>query len=98
MSETQLDLFDWRPPAEILPFPLNRSHGATAGTAKAIIDLEKPARTGRLNSIRAQTRKRYEPLFGKERAERIADDLLRQIKVQITYREYDRGLRRPDEA
>lgn len=97
MSE-QMDLLMWRPPAEIIAFPLHRSHGATAGTAKAIIDLEKPARTGRLNSIRSQTRKCMEPVFGRERAEKIADALLRQIKVQITYREYDRGMRRPDEA
>lgn len=98
MSNNQLDLFDWKPPAEVVPFPMARSHGLTAGAAKAIIDLEKPARTGRLNSIRAQTRKRLEPLFGKDRADRMADDLVRGIKLQITYREIDRGIRRPDEA
>lgn len=98
MSKDQLDLFDWKPPAEIVPFPLHRSHGATAGAAKAIIDMEKPARTGRLNSIRAQTRKRMEPIFGKERAEKIADDLVSRIRIQIIYREFDRGMRKPDEA
>ncbi|SCB16596.1 hypothetical protein [Rhizobium hainanense] len=98
MTEEQLDLLSWKPPAEIVPFPLHRSHGATAGAAKAIIDLDKPARTGRLNSIRVQTRKQMELIFGKERAEKIADDLISRIKTQIRYREIDRGVRRPDQA
>lgn len=97
MSE-QLDLLSWRPPAEIIPFPVSRAHGLTAGTAKQIINMDKPARTGRLNSIRNQTRKRFELIFGKEQAEQIADDLINRIKIQIKYREVDRGLRRPDEA
>ncbi len=97
MSDNQLDLFNWKPRAEILPFPLHRSHGATAGAAKRIIDMATPARTGKLNSIRAQTRKHMELVFGRERAEKIADDLVDRIKTQILYREYDRGVRKPDE-
>lgn len=86
MSE-QLSLLDWRPPAELLPYPSHRSHGATAGVAKVIMDLDKPKRTGRLNSLRAQTRKRMEPLFGAERADKIADDLITVIRAQIAHRE-----------
>jgi hypothetical protein len=99
MSEIQLDLLSWRPPAEIIAFPAHRSHGCTASIAKTIIDLDKPARSGKLNSLRAQTRKRLEPLFGKDRAERMADDLVRQVRLQIQYREHDRGMHRhgPDD-
>lgn len=97
MSHEQLDLLSWKPPAEIIPFPLHRSHGATAGTAKNIIDLDKPARTGKLNSIRAQTRKRMTALFGSDIAEKMANALINRIKLQITYREFERGTRRPDE-
>jgi hypothetical protein len=70
----------------------------TAGTAKAIIDLDKPSRTGKLNSIRSQTRKAMTPLFGKERAEAIADDLVRCIRAQISYREAERGIRKPHDV
>lgn len=81
----QLSLLDWRPPAEILPFPSHRSHGMTVCVARNIMNLETAKRTGRLNSLRAQTRKRMEPLFGDERADKIADDLLRMIRIQIAY-------------
>ncbi|PDT80049.1 hypothetical protein CO676_29830 [Sinorhizobium sp. BJ1] len=87
MTEQQLSLLDWRPPADLLPFPVHRSHGATAVVARAIFALDKPKRTGRLNSLRTQTRKRMEPLFGEARAEKIADDLIRVIRAQIAHRE-----------
>ena len=84
MSE-QLSLLDWRPPAEILPFPLHRSHGATIAVARSIVNLETAKRSGRLNSLRAQTRKRLEPLIGLERADKAADDLVRMIKIAFVY-------------
>ncbi|NTJ63517.1 hypothetical protein G6M50_38205 [Agrobacterium rhizogenes] len=98
MTEKQLDLLDWRAPAEVIPFPMARSHGLTAGIAKQIMHLDKPTRTGKLNSIRARTRKQMEPLFGAVRAEKIADDLVTRIKIQIRFREIDRGSIRPDKA
>lgn len=94
----QLSLLDWRCPAEILPFPSHRSHGATAGVARAIMDLETAKRTGKLNSIRAQTRKRMEPLFGAEQAEKIADNLVRAIRLQIMYREVSRTSVHPEQT
>ena len=96
--DEQLSLLDWRRPAEILPFPSHRSHGATAGVARAIMNLETAKRTGRLNSIRAQTRKRMEPLFGAEQAEKIADDLVRAIRIQIMYREVSRTSAHPEQT
>lgn len=84
MSE-QLSLLDWRPPAEVLPFPLHRSHGATIAVARSIVNMETAKRSGRLNSIRAQTRKRLEPLIGAERADQVADDLVRVIKIGFAY-------------
>lgn len=84
MSE-QLSLLDWKPPAEVLPFPSHRSHGATAMVARAIADMETAKRTGRLNSLRAQTRKRMEPIFGTETAERAADDLVRMVRIHLAY-------------
>lgn len=92
----QLSLLEWRPPAEIVSFPLHRAHGATAGAARAIMDLETAKRTGKLNSIRAQTRKRMETLFGAERAEKIADDLVKAIRLQIMYREVSRTSVHPE--
>ncbi|MEY9377562.1 hypothetical protein [Rhizobium leguminosarum] len=83
----QLSLLDWKSSAEVLPFPFHRSHGATAGVAKAVMRLDGPKRTGRLNSLRAQIRKRMEPLIGADRANTIADDLLRMIRIQIAYHE-----------
>ena len=96
--DEQLSLLDWKPPAEIVAFPLHRAHGATAGVARAIMDLETAKRTGRLNSIRAQTRKRMEPLFGAERAEKIADDLVKAIRLQIMYRELSRASAHPEQT
>jgi hypothetical protein len=84
MSE-QLSLLDWRPPAEIVPFPAHRSHGCTVGAARAMARLETAKRTGKMNSLRAQTRKRLEPFVGADRAEQLADDLVRMIKVQSSY-------------
>jgi hypothetical protein len=81
----QLSLLDWRLPAEILPFPLHRSHGATIAYARTIYDLDTPKRSGKLNSLRAQTRKRFEPLIGPDAAEAAADDLIRVIKVGFAY-------------
>ncbi|GLR54347.1 hypothetical protein KYK30_32040 [Shinella yambaruensis] len=81
----QLSLLDWRLPAEILPFPLHRSHGATIAVARSIVNLETAKRSGRLNSIRAQTRKRLEPLIGLDRADKAADDLVRMIKIGFAY-------------
>ncbi|MBX4909048.1 MULTISPECIES: hypothetical protein [Rhizobium] len=86
MSE-QLSLLDWKSSAEVLPFPFHRSHGATAGVARAVMRLDAPKRTARLNSLRAQTRKRMEPLFGADQAEAIADSLIRVIRIQIAYHE-----------
>lgn len=86
MSE-QLFLLDWKAPINVLPFPLHRSHGATAGVAKEIVLLDTAKRTGRLNSLRAQTRKRLAPVVGQEQADRIADDLVRMVRVQIAYRQ-----------
>lgn len=86
MSE-QLSLLDWRQPAEILPFPFHRSHGLTAHVARAIAHVETAKRTGRLNSIRAQTRKRMEPVFGADMADKIADDLVRMVRIQLAYQE-----------
>ncbi|MDP9572680.1 UNVERIFIED_ORG: hypothetical protein J2W66_003173 [Agrobacterium larrymoorei] len=83
MSE-QLSLLDW-PPAEVLPFPFHRSHGATIAVARSIVNIETAKRSGKLNSIRAQTRKRLEPLIGVEQADKAADDLIRAIKVGFAY-------------
>ncbi|MET3775033.1 hypothetical protein ABID20_000576 [Rhizobium alvei] len=84
MSE-QLSLLDWRPPAEILPFPLHRSHGATAGVARSIVSLDVPKRTGRLNTLRSQIRKRLTPLVGTDRADEAADEYLRMIRAHFNY-------------
>lgn len=84
MSE-QFSLLDWKPPAEVVPFPSHRSHGATAMVARAIADMETAKRTGRLNSLRAQTRKRMEPIFGTDTAERAADDLVRMVRIHMAY-------------
>ena len=84
MSE-QLSLLDWRPPAEILPFPLHRSHGATAGVARSIVLLDIPKRTGRLNTIRSQTRKRLAPFIGEDRADEAADAYVRMVRVHFDY-------------
>jgi hypothetical protein len=81
----QLSLLDWRPPAEILPFPLHRSHGATITYARSIVNLDTPKRSGKLNSLRAQTRKRLEPFIGPDAADVAADDLIRVIKVGFAY-------------
>ena len=84
MSE-QLSLLDWRPPADILPFPLHRSHGLTACAARALADVDTPKRTGRLNSLRAQTRRRLEPLIGADAAEDAADAYVRMIRIHFAY-------------
>ena len=84
MSE-QLSLLEWRPPAEILAFPSHRSHGATIAVARSIVNLETSKRSGRLNSLRAQTRKRLEPLLGFDAADIAADNLIRAIKVGFAY-------------
>ncbi|TKV76741.1 hypothetical protein D0C28_14330 [Rhizobium sp. AU243] len=84
MSE-QLSLLDWYPPAEILPFPFHRSHGATIAVARSIVNIETAKRSGKLNSIRSQTRKRLEPLIGFDQADKAADDLIRAIKVGFAY-------------
>lgn len=84
MSE-QLSLLDWYPPAKVLPFPFHRSHGATIAVARSIVSIETAKRSGKLNSIRSQTRKRLEPLIGIDRAEKAADDLIRAIKVGFAY-------------
>jgi hypothetical protein len=42
-------------------------------------------RSGRLNSLRAQTRKRLEPLIGLDAADKAADDLIRVIKIGFAY-------------
>lgn len=84
MSE-QFSLLDWKQPAEVVPFPSHRSHGATAMVARAIVGMETPKRTGRLNSLRAQTRKRMEPIFGSEQADMLADDLVRMVKIHLAY-------------
>jgi hypothetical protein len=84
MSE-QLSLLDWYPPAKVLPFPFHRSHGSTIAVARSIVNIETAKRSGRLNSIRAQTRKRLEPLVGFEEADKVADDLIRAIKVGFAY-------------
>lgn len=89
MSE-QLSLLEWKAPAAILPFPLHRSHGATACVARSMVSLETPKRTGRLNSLRSQTRKRLESLIGADRAEQAADDLIRMIRIQFAYCENTR--------
>jgi hypothetical protein len=84
MSE-QLSLLDWRRPAEVVPFPFHRSHGATIAVARSIVNLETAKRSGRLNSLRAQTRKRLEPLIGFDAADKAADDLVRKIKIGFEY-------------
>lgn len=84
MSE-QLSLLDWKPPAEILPFPLHRSHGATAGVARSIVLLDIPKRTGRLNTMRSQVRKRLAPLVGGDRADAAADSYVRMVRVHFGY-------------
>jgi len=84
MSE-QLSLLDWYPPAEVLPFPFHRSHGATIAVARSIVNIETAKRSGKLNSIRSQTRKRLEPFIGIDRADKAADDLIRAIKVGFAY-------------
>lgn len=89
MSE-QLSLLEWKASAVIVPFPLHRSHGATAGVARSMVNLETPKRTGRLNSLRSQTRKRLESLIGADRAEQAADDLIRMIRIQFAYCENTR--------
>lgn len=81
----QLSLLDWKPPAEVLPFPLHRSHGATIAVARSMVNLETAKRSGQLNSIRAQTRKRLEPFIGLGRADQAADDLIRMIKIGFAY-------------
>lgn len=81
----QLSLLDWKPSAEVLPFPFHRSHGATVAVARLIKDLDTPKRSGRLNGIRAATRKRLEPIVGEDRADKAADDLVRMIKVAFAY-------------
>jgi hypothetical protein len=84
MSE-QMSLLDWKPPAEVVPFPFHRSHGATIAVARSIVNLETAKRSGRLNSLRAQTRKQLEPLVGLDAADRAADDLIRVIKIGFGY-------------
>jgi hypothetical protein len=84
MSE-QLSLLDWYPPAKILAFPVHRSHGSTIALARSIVNIETAKRSGKLNSIRSQTRKRLEPLIGLDRADKAADDLIRAIKVGFAY-------------
>lgn len=84
MSE-QLSLLDWKPPGEILAFPLHRSHGATAGVARSIVYLDIPKRTGRLNTMRSQIRKRLAPLVGADRADEAADVYVRMIRVHFDY-------------
>lgn len=81
----QLSLLEWRLPAEIVPFPLHRSHGATIAYARSIVAMEIPKRSGKLNSLRAQTRKRLEPFIGPDAADAAADDLIRVIKVGFAY-------------
>lgn len=84
MSE-QLSLLDWRPKADILPFPFHRSHGLTAVAARSMVDIETPKRTGRLNSLRAQIRKRLEPLIGAHAADDAADAYVRMIRIHFAY-------------
>jgi hypothetical protein len=49
--------------------------------------LETAKRTGRMNSLRAQTRKRLAPIIGQEEADALADDLLRMVRIQIAFRQ-----------
>jgi len=84
MSE-QLSLLEWKAPAEIIVFPFHRSHGMTVCAARAIAPLDTAKRTGRLNAIRTQIRKRLTPLVGPDHADVAADDLLRMIRIQSVY-------------
>lgn len=97
MSE-QLSLLDWKPPAEVLPFPLHRSHGSTIAVARSIVSLETSKRSGKLNSIRAQTRKRLEPLIGLDCADKAANDLIRMIKIGFAYCEPPSSCRQKSSA
>lgn len=94
MKHDQLDLLTWTPPrgpAVILAFPLHRSHGATAGIARAIVDLRRPDRTGKLNKLRNSTRKQLEPLIGKDEADAAADRYIRTIRAHFSYLEKQEG-------
>jgi|GEM_PF-4187185 len=97
----QMDLLSWTPPrgpAKVLAFPLHRSHGATAVLARNIVDLRRPDRTGRLNTLRNQTRKRLEPFIGKEAADHYADQYVRTVRAHFGYldRASDTSSRGPD--
>lgn len=93
----QLDLLSWTPPtpprgpAEIVAFPLHRSHGATAGVARQIVDLRRPDRTGKLNTLRNRTRKHLEPLVGKERAAVLTERYLKTVRAHFSYLARDDG-------
>lgn len=84
MSE-QMSLLEWNRPADVLAFPFHRSHGATIAVSRSIVHMETAKRSGKLNSLRAQTRKRLEPLLGFDEADKAADDLIRAIKVGFAY-------------
>lgn len=91
---TQLDLLSWVPsrgPAEIVAFPLHRSHGATAGVARQIVDMRRPDRTAKLNRLRNSTRKQLEPLVGKEEAAILADRYLKVVRAHFSYIEKHDG-------
>jgi cytochrome c553 len=94
MNHDQLDLLSWkrpRGPAEIVPFPLHRSHGATAGIARQIVDMRRPDRTGKLNRLRNSTRKELEPLVGKETAAILSDRYVKTIRAHFAYLEKPDG-------
>lgn len=81
----QMSLLDWNRPADVVAFPFHRSHGATIAVSRSIVHMETAKRSGKLNSLRAQTRKRLEPLVGIDAADKAADDLIRLIKVGFAY-------------
>ena len=90
----QLDLLSWTPPrgpAEIIPFPLHRSHGATAGIARQIVDLRRPDRTGKLNTLRNRMKKQLETLVGKEEAAILSDRYVKTIRAHFAYLERHDG-------
>lgn len=84
MSE-QMSLLEWNRPADIVAFPFHRSHGASIVVSRSIVFMETAKRSGKLNSLRAQTRKRLEPLVGLDAADKAADDLIRSIKIGFAY-------------
>lgn len=90
----QMDLLSWTPPrgpAEVIAFPLHRSHGCTAGVARQIVDLRRPDRTGKLNALRNRTRKQLESLVGKDDAADLADRYVRIIRAHFSYLERHDG-------